>query len=261
MPELARFFGIIVRMFAEAAAPHHRPHFHAYYQDEVGIFAIDVIELIGGSLPQRQRRLAEAWAELHQRRVDSLPGSSCKLAARQAGSSRSVGGGSHVAPRPPRGGIRDHCAMSNPHRVRGRARSRRRLLRQSSKVSSTGRCATRTSSTPSRSTARFTPLCGPTAPTSIRQRFTIGPNTKLAWSPSLSGGPHPPTPARGPPIDSQELELDARHSLLTAGVTLGRHEQDRERGSLHHDPAPLHRRRHRRFSRRRVHAQNRRRGP
>jgi hypothetical protein len=53
-------------MFAEPAAPHHRPHFHAYYQDDVGIFAIDAIELIGGHLPRRQQRLVEAWAELHQ---------------------------------------------------------------------------------------------------------------------------------------------------------------------------------------------------
>jgi hypothetical protein len=66
MPEIARFFGIIIRMFTEPAAPHHRPHFHAYYQDEAGIFAIDTIELIGGSLPQRQHRLVEAWAEIHQ---------------------------------------------------------------------------------------------------------------------------------------------------------------------------------------------------
>jgi hypothetical protein len=66
MPELARFFGIIIRMFAEPAGPDHRPHFHAYYQDEVGIFAIDIIELIAGGLPQRQRRLVEAWAEIHQ---------------------------------------------------------------------------------------------------------------------------------------------------------------------------------------------------
>jgi len=69
MPEIARFFGIIIRMFAEPAAPHHRPHFHAYYQDDVGIFAVDAIELIGGDLPQRQRRLVEAWAEIHQREL------------------------------------------------------------------------------------------------------------------------------------------------------------------------------------------------
>jgi Domain of unknown function (DUF4160) len=66
MPELARFFGIVIRMFAEPAGPHHRPHLHAFYQDDVGIFAVDTIELIGGELPLRQRRLVEAWGELHQ---------------------------------------------------------------------------------------------------------------------------------------------------------------------------------------------------
>ena len=66
MPEISRFFGIIIRMFAEAASPHHVPHFHAYYQEAVGIFSIDPVELIAGSLPRRQIRLVEAWAELHQ---------------------------------------------------------------------------------------------------------------------------------------------------------------------------------------------------
>lgn len=66
MPELSRFFGIIIRMFAESGSPHHVAHFHAYYQDDVGIFSIDPIALIAGSLPTRQRRLTEAWAELHQ---------------------------------------------------------------------------------------------------------------------------------------------------------------------------------------------------
>lgn len=66
MPELSRFFGIIIRMFAEVGGPHHVPHFHAYYQDEVGIYSLDPIELMAGSLPKRQQRLVEAWAELHQ---------------------------------------------------------------------------------------------------------------------------------------------------------------------------------------------------
>jgi len=66
VPEIARFFGIIIRMYAEAGGPHHRPHFHAYYQQEVAIYGLDPIDLIAGSLPQRQRRLVEAWAELHQ---------------------------------------------------------------------------------------------------------------------------------------------------------------------------------------------------
>ncbi|HEY1949916.1 MAG TPA: DUF4160 domain-containing protein [Bryobacteraceae bacterium] len=66
MPELSRFFGIIIRMFAEAGSPHHIAHFHAYHQDQVGIFSIDPVDLIAGSLSGRQKRLVEAWAELHQ---------------------------------------------------------------------------------------------------------------------------------------------------------------------------------------------------
>jgi Domain of unknown function (DUF4160) len=65
VPELSRFFGIIIRMFAEVGSPHHGAFFHAYYQDEVAIFNIDPVEMIAGSLRRRQRRLVEAWAELH----------------------------------------------------------------------------------------------------------------------------------------------------------------------------------------------------
>jgi hypothetical protein len=66
MPELSRFFGIIIRMYAELGAPHHQPHFHAYYQDDVAIYGVDPVDLIAGSLLRRQQRLVVAWAELHQ---------------------------------------------------------------------------------------------------------------------------------------------------------------------------------------------------
>src|ERR1051326_4365827 len=66
MPELARFFGIIIRMYVEAGAPHHTPHFHAYYAGKVAVYQIQPVELISGALPRRQTRLVEAWAELHE---------------------------------------------------------------------------------------------------------------------------------------------------------------------------------------------------
>jgi hypothetical protein len=69
VPEIARFFGVIIRMYAEAGGPHHRPHFHAYYQQEVAIYGIDEIDLIAGSLPRQQQRFVEAWAELHHREL------------------------------------------------------------------------------------------------------------------------------------------------------------------------------------------------
>ncbi len=68
MPEICRFFGIIIRMFAEPAVPHHRPHFYAYYQGEVAIIAVDVVELIGGGLPRRH----PGWATTVQDRASQL---------------------------------------------------------------------------------------------------------------------------------------------------------------------------------------------
>jgi hypothetical protein len=66
VPELCRFFGIIIRMFVEVQASHHTPHFHAYYQEHVAVYGIEPVELLAGTLAKRQQRLVEAWAELHQ---------------------------------------------------------------------------------------------------------------------------------------------------------------------------------------------------
>ena len=66
MPELSRFFGIVIRMFVEFGAPHHLPHFHAYYQGGVAIYRLGPVELLSGGLPRRQQRFVEAWAELHE---------------------------------------------------------------------------------------------------------------------------------------------------------------------------------------------------
>ncbi len=65
MPDLSRFFGIVIRMYFEADSQHRRPHFHADYGGAVGVFAIDPVDHMAGDLPIRQRRLVEAWAELH----------------------------------------------------------------------------------------------------------------------------------------------------------------------------------------------------
>lgn len=66
MPEISRFFGIVVRMFTEMGSTHHRPHIHLWYQDDTAVMAIETAELLGGSMPLRQRRLVEAWVEIHR---------------------------------------------------------------------------------------------------------------------------------------------------------------------------------------------------
>ena len=66
MPEISRFYGIIIRMFSEPSERHNTPHSHAYYGENVAVFSIFTVGLIIGFLPMRQQRLVEAWAELHQ---------------------------------------------------------------------------------------------------------------------------------------------------------------------------------------------------
>lgn len=56
-------------MYFEAMEPHHTSHFHAYYQEDVAVYEIDSLELLAGTLPKRQQRLVEAWAEIHQQEL------------------------------------------------------------------------------------------------------------------------------------------------------------------------------------------------
>ena len=63
MPEIARFYGIIIKLFF---SDHPPPHFHAVYGEYMGVFDINTLELIEGDLPNRARRLVIEWAELHK---------------------------------------------------------------------------------------------------------------------------------------------------------------------------------------------------
>jgi hypothetical protein len=65
MPELSRFYGIVIRMYSEPTTRHGVPHFHAYHAENQAVFSIASAGLMIGYLPPRQRRLVEAWAEIH----------------------------------------------------------------------------------------------------------------------------------------------------------------------------------------------------
>ena len=62
MPEISRFFGIIICMFANEHAP---SHFHAYYQDFEIIVEIET-GIIEGRFPPKQLRSVLEWLELHR---------------------------------------------------------------------------------------------------------------------------------------------------------------------------------------------------
>jgi hypothetical protein len=63
MPELSRFYGIIIRMFYGDHAP---PHFHAAYQgDEIKV-NINTLEVTEGKMSRRAQALVLEWAALHR---------------------------------------------------------------------------------------------------------------------------------------------------------------------------------------------------
>jgi len=64
MPTISMFYGIIIRMYF-APGEHNPPHFHAYYNEFKATFSIETLEVIEGNLPRKQKRLVQAWAELH----------------------------------------------------------------------------------------------------------------------------------------------------------------------------------------------------
>ena len=63
MPEIARFFGILIKMFFNE---HNPPHFHALYGEYVGEFDIKNLTMVQGDLPPRAVSLVKEWAGLHQ---------------------------------------------------------------------------------------------------------------------------------------------------------------------------------------------------
>lgn len=63
MPEIARFYGIIIKLFF---GDHPPPHFHAVYGEYIAVFDIQTLEVIEGDLPNRARKLVIEWATIHQ---------------------------------------------------------------------------------------------------------------------------------------------------------------------------------------------------
>lgn len=63
MPEISRFFGIVVAMFYGDHAP---PHFHVRYAGHRAIVSIESGTVLTGELPPRAVGLIAEWVELHR---------------------------------------------------------------------------------------------------------------------------------------------------------------------------------------------------
>lgn len=63
MPEISRFFGIVISMFYSDHAP---PHFHARYGRRTAAIEIAGPALLEGALPPRVLGMVFEWAALHR---------------------------------------------------------------------------------------------------------------------------------------------------------------------------------------------------
>ena len=66
VPEISRFFGIVIRMYFD---DHNPPHFHAIYAGQEAQIGIDPIAVMEGTLPNRAASMVLEWAALHQREL------------------------------------------------------------------------------------------------------------------------------------------------------------------------------------------------
>lgn len=65
MPEISRFYGIVIRMFFKPKE-HNPAHIHALYGEHVGIFDLKTITMTEVDLPYKAQELVTEWIVQNQ---------------------------------------------------------------------------------------------------------------------------------------------------------------------------------------------------
>lgn len=68
MPEITRFYGIVIKMFFKPKE-HEPPHIHAVYGEYIGVFDIESHRMTQGDFPKKARELVAEWLELHDKEL------------------------------------------------------------------------------------------------------------------------------------------------------------------------------------------------
>ena len=64
MPIIARFYGMVVKMYY-FSNEHNPPHIHVIYGDYVGVLKILDGEMLQGDLPIRALKIVKEWVNMH----------------------------------------------------------------------------------------------------------------------------------------------------------------------------------------------------
>ena len=65
MPIIARFYGIIIKMFL-LGSEHNPPHIHVVYGEHTALFDIRTMEMLEGDLPARAEAMVKEWLGIHK---------------------------------------------------------------------------------------------------------------------------------------------------------------------------------------------------
>lgn len=65
MPTLARFYGIVIRMYF-LGSEHNPPHIHAIYDEDTAAIDIRTGEILDGDLPNRALGMVREWTALNK---------------------------------------------------------------------------------------------------------------------------------------------------------------------------------------------------
>ena len=71
MPEIARFYGIVIKMFFKPKE-HEPSHIHALYGEYVGEFNIKTFEMMEGDLPPKAQALVREWLSLYSEQLQAM---------------------------------------------------------------------------------------------------------------------------------------------------------------------------------------------
>ena len=71
MPEICRFYGIVIKMFFKPKE-HEPSHIHALYGEHIGIFDLKTMRMTEGDLPGKAQELVTEWLKVNQSKLQEM---------------------------------------------------------------------------------------------------------------------------------------------------------------------------------------------
>ena len=71
MPEICRFYGIVIKMFFKPRE-HEPSHIHALYGEHIGVFDLKTMTMTEGDLPGKAQELVKEWLKVNQGKLQEM---------------------------------------------------------------------------------------------------------------------------------------------------------------------------------------------